>query len=92
MDKITTLTKENFTEKQLAEQKGGLYTYQEYREGSRAIVIRIYPSTYAVDYYSGKIDLEDSDFGDYSGDAWPQALEVANRFFTEYAFSGVPTE
>lgn len=92
MSKIKTLTQDNFEKKQLAEQKGGLWAYHEYREGNRAIVIRVYPSTFAVDYYAGTIDLEDSDFGNHDGDAWDAALEVANRFFKQYNFTGEPTE
>ena len=86
-----TLTKESFEKKQLAEQKGGLWAYYEYKEGSRAIVIRLYSTAVAVDYYSGSIDLEDSE--DVQGitnevEAWEKALEIANRFFTQYEFKG----
>lgn len=88
------LTKESFKVKQLAEQKGGLYTYYEYKEENRAIVIRIYSTALAVDYYVG-IDLEDSesvqDFSNES-EAWEKALEVANRFFTAYEFKGKQEE
>lgn len=88
------LTKESFTEKQLAEQKGGLYKYYEYKEGNRNIVIRIYSVALAVDYYVG-IDLEDSEsVRDFTNEdeAWEKALEVANRFFTTYEFKGQQAE
>ena len=84
---IKKLTQENFKEKQLAEQKGELYTYYEYKEERKSVVVRIYSSQFAVDYYEG-INLEDSEFGNYEGDAWPAALEVANVFFSKYEFTG----
>lgn len=85
------LTKESFTEKQLAEQKGDLWKYYEYKEENRAIVIRIYSTAVAVDYYSGSIDLEDSK--DVQGvtdkeEAWREALAIANEFFKVYEFKG----
>ncbi len=88
---LKTLIAESFKKKELAEQKGGLYEYQQYKEGSKAIVIRMYTSEFAVDYYNG-IDLEDSDSGTHDGDAWPAALVIANRFFREYEFTGKPDE
>lgn len=93
MSKKIVLKQEDFKEKQLAEQKGGLYKYYQYKEGGKTIVIRIYSTSLAVDYYNG-IDLEDSDFADYEGDPWDKALEIANRFFNlqDYGFNGVPDE
>lgn len=88
---IKKLTQDNFKEKQLAEQKGGLYKYHQYQEAGKAIVVRVYSTQFAVDYYEG-IDLVDSDFSDYEGEAWPKILEIANRFFTQYEFTGTPSE
>ena len=84
------LTKESFEKKQLAEQKGGLYAYYEYREDNRAIVIRIYSTAVAVDYYSGSIDLEDSEDVQVENEveAWEKALVIANKFFKQYEFKG----
>jgi len=81
------LKKENFIEKQLAEQKGGIWSYWEYKEGDKTIVIRIYSTEYAVDYYKG-IDLEDSNSGYYEKDAWEAALKEANKLFKQYEFTG----
>lgn len=88
------LTKESFTEKQLAEQKGGLYKYYEYKEGNRCIVLRFYTDIVAVDYYAG-IDMEDSDNAfnvTDETDAWSKGLEIANRYFTQYEFKGQQEE
>ena len=84
------LTKESFEKKQLAEQKGGLYAYYEYRENNRAIVVRIYSTAVAVDYYSGSIDLEDSKDVTIANEveAWEEALAIANEFFKVYEFKG----
>lgn len=85
-----TLTKESFEKKQLAEQKGELWAYYEYRENNRYIVVRIYRSAVAVDYYNGAINLEDSEdeITTNEVDAWEKALEIANRFYKKYEFTG----
>lgn len=84
------LVKDSFEEKQLAEQKGGLYKYYEYKEGNKNIVLRFYANTIAVDYYVG-IDLEDSENAyniEGETEAWEKALEIANLFFKKYEFKG----
>ena len=85
------LTKESFEKKELAEQKGGLWEYYQYKEDNRTISIRFYGSTkaLAVDYYVG-IDLEDSDNAENvpEGAEWETALQIANRFFKQYEFKG----
>lgn len=95
MANIKALSKNSFEEKQLAEQKGGLYKYWQYKEGSKMIVVRIYSDKFAVDYYAGPLDMEDSDFGSYSGDmenAWPVILKLANKYFKQYQFTGEQPE
>lgn len=94
MVKAFKLTKENFIEKQLAEQKGGLYKYYEYKEEAenKILVVRFYAHAVAVDYYLGRIDMEDSENAEGThyedGDAWDKALAIANKFFVQYEFKG----
>ncbi len=91
MVKDFVLTKDRFEKKELAEQKGGLWEYYEYSEGIKKIVIRFYGSTkaLAVDFYMG-IDMTDADNAENipDGAEWETALQIANRFFKQYDFSG----
>lgn len=87
MDKKLTI--QDFEEKQLAEQKGELWKYYEYREDNKVIVLRFYSIAIAVDYYVG-MDLEDSQDETIisKGTEIQQALDLANKFFTKYEFKG----